>query len=437
MNYKDLQKKKIGFISLGCDKNRVDLEKVIATFRNNGFEIAPIDEAQVVIINTCSFIEDARKESIDSILDASLLKYVNIEKIIVTGCLNNMNYSDLESSIPEVDAWVKPENNADIIAILASLYGVQKLPTQYTCNTDRFLSTPKHYAYLKIADGCNNFCSYCTIPYIRGRFRSTQIDEIVIEAENLVNNGSTELILVAQDVTKYGEDLYGKPSLVKLIRRLSQIEKLQKIRLLYCYPDLINQELIEEMAVNSKVAKYIDIPLQHIDDSVLRSMNRRTNKAQIISIINALRQAMPDIKIRTTFIIGFPGETDENFKNLCNFVKEFKLDYVGFFKYSREEGTRAYSMPNQVPASIKSKRLKILSNIQYQIVAEKNSALVGKTIGCVVDEIRDNYAICRPDNCPEVDNVVFVKANDKIEVGHTYNVLITKTKKYDLIGEIK
>lgn len=437
MNYKNLQKKKIGFISLGCDKNRVDLEKVIANFRQNGFEIAPVDEANVVIINTCSFIEDARKESIESILNTSLLKYVNVEKIIVTGCINNMNYSDLESSLPEVDAWVKPENNADIITVLASLYDVKDISSQYTCDTDRFLSTPSHYAYLKIAEGCNNFCSYCTIPYIRGRFRSTPIDDLIIEAQKLVNGGVTELILVAQDVTKYGEDLYSKPSLVKLIKRLSQIENLQKIRLLYCYPDLITQELINEMAVNPKVAKYIDIPLQHIDDSVLRSMNRRTNKAQICDIINRLRQAMPDIKIRTTFIIGFPGETEENFANLCDFVREYRLDYVGFFKYSREEGTRAYNMPNQVPANVKSKRLKILSNIQYDIVSKKNTLLIGKTLACVVDEIQDNYAICRPDNCPDVDNVVFVKANDKIQVGHTYNVVITKTKKYDLIGEIK
>ncbi len=437
MNYKDLQKKKIGFISLGCDKNRVDLEKVIANFRQNGFEIAPVDQANVVVINTCSFIEDARKESIESILNTSLLKYVNVEKIIVTGCINNMNYTDLSSSLPEVDAWVKPENNADIIHVLASLYDVKDIPNMYQCDTDRFLSTPGHYAYLKIAEGCNNFCSYCTIPYIRGRFRSTPIEELMTEAEKLVNSGVTELILVAQDVTKYGEDLYGSLSLVKLIRQLSTIQNLQKIRLLYCYPDLITQELINEMAANPKVAKYIDIPLQHIDDVVLKAMNRRTNKAQICDIINRLRLAMPDIKIRTTFIIGFPGESEDSFNNLCDFVEKYKLDYVGFFKYSREEGTRAYNMPNQVPASVKSKRLKILSNIQYDIVSKKNASLIGQSLACVVDEIRDNYAICRPDNCPDVDNVVFVKANDKINVGHTYNVVITKTKKYDLIGEIK
>lgn len=437
MQYKELLKKKVGFISLGCDKNRVDLEKIVANFKQNGFEIAQVEEANIVVINTCSFIEDARKESIDAILNTSLLKYVNIEKIIVTGCLNNMNYTDLATSLPEVDAWVKPENNSDIISVVASLYGITKLPEHNICNTDRFISTPSHYAYLKIADGCNNFCSYCTIPYIRGRYRSTPIEDLIVEARKLVEGGVREIILVAQDVTKYGDDIYGKPTLVKLIRELSKIETLEKIRLLYCYPDLISQELIDEMAVNQKVSKYIDMPLQHIDNQVLKAMNRRTSKEQICDIIRRLRLAMPDIRIRTTFIVGFPGETDENFENLCQFTKDYKLDYVGFFKYSREEGTRAYSMPNQVPEKIKSKRLKTLSNIQFEVVTEKNNALIDKTLSCVVDEIRDGYAICRPDNCPNVDNVVFVKANEKIEVGRTYNVVITKTKKYDLIGEIK
>lgn len=436
MKYSDLLKKKIGFVSLGCDKNRVDLEKIIENLRQNYFQIVPVDQADIVVINTCSFIESARKESIDTILNTAVLKYVNVEKIIVTGCLNNMNYSDLQSSLPEVDAWVKPEDNDDIISVIASLYNVKQTDVLDTCNTDRFLSTPNHYAYLKIADGCNNFCSYCTIPYIRGRFRSTPIEELVTETTKLVMRGVSEVILVAQDVTKYGHDLYGKPSLVQLIRQLSKINYLKKIRLLYCYPDLITQDLIDEMAANDKVAKYIDMPLQHIDDQVLRAMNRRTNKAQICDIICRLRKAMPSIKIRTTFIIGFPGETEEHFANLCQFVSEYKLDYVGFFKYSREEGTRAYDMSDQVPASIKNKRLKILSALQYEVVNEKNNAMLGQTIECVVDEIRDRYAICRPDNCPDVDNVVFVKTKDNIKVGHTYRVVITKTKKYDLIGEI-
>lgn len=435
MEYKELLKKKIGFISLGCDKNRVDLEKMVQHIKSAGFEISPVDSANIVIINTCSFIKDARVESIDAILNTSMLKYVNVEKIVVTGCINNMNYSDLASSMPEVDAWLKPEDNEKIIDVIASLYNSSTKPVKY-CDTDRYLTTPKHYAYLKIADGCNNFCSYCTIPYIRGRFRSTPIEDLVIEATKLIETGTREIILVAQDVTKYGEDLYGKPKIVQLIRELSKIKNLQTIRLLYCYPDLISDELIDEMAVNDKVAKYIDMPLQHIDNSVLKNMNRRTNKEQIISIITKLRNKMPDIKIRTTFIIGFPGESDENFETLCNFVKEYKLDNVGFFKYSKEEGTRAHDMPNQVPQSIKTKRLNILSRLQYDVVKEKNNALINKIVDVVVDSIDGDMAICRYNSCPEVDAVVFVPHKNKLCVGQCYKIKINKVLKYDLRGEI-
>ena len=436
MDFKDLLKKKVGFISLGCDKNRVDLEKMISHIQANGFQISPVDSADIVIINTCSFIKDARVESVDAILNTSMLKYINLEKLIVCGCINNMNYADLNSSMPEVDAWVKPEENENIIKVIAKLYDVSLPNKNKYCDTDRYITTPRHYAYLKIADGCNNFCSYCTIPYIRGRFKSTPIKNLTTEAKKLTESGVSEIILVAQDVTKYGDDLYGKPQLVQLIRELSKIDKLKTIRLLYCYPDLISDELIEEMAVNNKVAKYIDMPLQHIDDTVLKNMNRRTNKAQIISKIEKLREKMPDIKIRTTFIIGFPGESDDHFQNLCEFVETYKLDNVGFFKYSREEGTRAYNMPNQVPQSIKSKRLSILSKLQYNVVAEKNNAMLGKEIDIVVDSIEGNIAICRHNSCPDVDAVVLVPHKNRLEIGNTYKVKITKVQKYDLRGEI-
>lgn len=435
MDQKELLKKKVGFISLGCDKNRVDLEKMIHHIKSSGFDIAPVDQANIVVINTCSFIKDARVESIDTILNTSMLKYVNVEKIIVTGCINNMNYNDLATSMPEVDAWVKPEENERIVDVIYSLYKTKYNKHNY-CDTDRFITTPNHYAYLKIADGCNNFCSYCTIPYIRGRFKSTPIQQLVYEATKLTDKGVQEIILVAQDVTKYGDDIYKKPQLVKLLRELSKIEKLKIIRLLYCYPDLISDELINEMAENDKIAKYIDMPLQHIDNIVLKNMNRRTNKQQIISIINKLREKMPDIKIRTTFIIGFPGETDENFKNLCNFVNDYKLDNVGFFKYSREEGTRAYNMPNQVPQSIKTRRLNILSKLQYEVVTEKNKNMLGKIVDVVVDEVQDKFAICRYNSCPEVDAVVFVSNKNNIKVGDTLKVKINKIQKYDLRGEL-
>ena len=287
MKFQDLLKKKIGFVSLGCDKNRVDLEKIINHFASAGFQIANSStDADIIIVNTCSFILDARKESINTIIEMAQLKYVGLEKLIVTGCLNNMNYKDLESSLPEVDAFVKIEDNNKLISIVAELYNVSIPNKSLECkNTRKILTTPNHYAYLKIADGCNNFCTYCTIPYIRGRFKSETMESLLQEAQQLVDGGVREIILVAQDVTKYGADIYGKPALVELIRKLSKIKNLDWIRLLYCYPDLISDELIDEMGNNPKVCKYIDVPLQHVSDNVLKKMNRRTSNKQICEII--------------------------------------------------------------------------------------------------------------------------------------------------------
>lgn len=436
MTFLELTKKKVGFISLGCDKNRVDLERMIYSFKSAGFEITPIyEEANIIIINTCSFILDARKESINTILETIPLKHLNLEKLVVTGCINNMNYQDLSTSLPEVDLFVKVEENENIVKLVAGLYSVKYDSTTQTKGLDRILTTPKHFAYLKIADGCDNFCTYCTIPYIRGRFKSIPIEEIIDEANHLVKLGVREIILVAQDVTKYGTDIYGKPQLVELLQKLEQVIGLKWVRLLYCYPDLISDELINEIARNSKVCKYIDIPLQHVANPVLKKMNRRTNNSQICDIIDKLRSKIPNMTIRTTFILGFPGETQEDFDRLCEFVKRYKLDNVGFFKYSREEGTPASKLPNQIPQKIKSERLKILSNLQYQIVKEKHGNLVGKTMEVVVDEIIDDWAICHSEQfCPTVDPVVFIPSKE-VEIGKFYKVKLVKLKKYDYIGE--
>ncbi len=427
--------KTIGAISLGCDKNRVDLEKMLGNLKSNGFNITnDITKADIVIINTCSFILDARKESIETILNAAKLKGKGVEKIIVTGCLNNMNYTDLSSSLPEVDAFVPVQDNDKIVSIVHSLYG----NAYNVCakGYNRMVSTPKHYAYLKIADGCNNFCSYCTIPFIKGRFHSYPLHNLVDEAKQLVKSGARELILVAQDVTKYGADFNNGTTIVTLIRELSEINNLKLIRLLYCYPDLITDELINEVANNPKVAKYLDIPLQHINNTVLKQMNRRTSKEQIIEVITKLRSACPDITIRTTFILGFPGETNEQFQELCQFVKDYKLDNVGFFKYSREEGTRAYDMPNQVSERTKTMRVNKLSKLQLDNVIEHNQAMIGKQINVVVDEVDNGVAICRASNmCPQVDPVVFVKGND-INIGDQLHIQIITYEHYDLIGEI-
>jgi len=436
MTFLELTKKKVGFISLGCDKNRVDLEKMIYSFKSAGFEITPIyEEANIIIINTCSFILDARKESINTILETIPLKNLNLEKLVVTGCLNNMKYDDLSTSLPEVDLFVKVEDNFKIVKLVADLYNVKFDSTTKNKSLDRILTTPKHYAYLKIADGCDNFCTYCTIPYIRGRFKSEPIEKIVSEAKDLVRLGTKEIILVAQDVTKYGTDLYGKPQLVELLKELEKINDLKWIRLLYCYPDLIDDRLINEIARNKKVCHYIDIPLQHVSSPVLKKMNRRTNNEQICKIIESLKNKIPDIAIRTTFILGFPNETEEDFNTLCNFVQKYKLDNVGFFKYSREDGTPASKFPNQIPAKIKSERLKVLSNLQYLTVKEKHNKLLGKEIEVVVDEIIDNWAVCHSEKlCPTVDPVVFIPS-DGVKVGGFYKVKLVKIKKYDFIGE--
>lgn len=439
MTYTELMKKKIGFVSLGCDKNRVDLEKMIFAFKNAGFEIVnSYENANIVLINTCSFILDARKESVEAILEAVPLKNLNLEKLVVTGCLTNMNYSDLADSLPEVDAFVKPSDNEHIVEIVAGLYGVKLNGLSHEVKgAKRVLTTPKHYAYLKIADGCDNFCTYCTIPYIRGRFRSVPMDCLIDEARDLVKNGTKEIILVAQDVTKYGADIYGKPALTALIRKLSEIKDLKLIRLLYCYPDLIDEDLIREIATNEKVAKYIDIPLQHVSNAVLKKMNRRVDYDKICNIITSLKSAIPNIAIRSTFILGFPSETDEDFEKLCEFVKEYKLNNVGFFKYSKEEGTPAGKMHNQIPAKVKNFRLKTISKLQYDNVEKFNKSMVGQVQECVVDHIENGIAILRNQfQCPDVDPIIVASAPVGLKIGDICNVKITGYKKYDLKGEI-
>ena len=435
----DRTKYKIGFISLGCDKNRVDLEKIIAKLKNSGYQITNNEnDADVIIINTCSFIQVAREESIDNILRTANLKSNNLKKIVVTGCLNEMNYSDLCESLPEVDKFVRVNENKDIVDIIDKLLDITSTKELSICsNSKRILTTPMHYAYLKIADGCNNFCTYCTIPYIRGRYKSVSLQEILNEANVLVTQGVSELILVAQDVTKYGSDFNDGTTIVSLIKELSKISNLKRIRLLYCYPENITDELINEIATNNKVCKYIDIPLQHISNTILKKMNRKGTKEQIIEKITKLRLAVPNIAIRTTFILGFPNETEDDFNELIEFVKSFKLNNVGFFKYSREEGTPAYNFENQIPENVKDKRLKEIAKIQFDIVKEINNSFVGKKLNVVVDSINDNYAICRSEyQCPEVDGIIIVKNNHNLSIGSYQNVKINKTNKYDLEGEI-
>ncbi len=432
MTIEELKKKKIGFISLGCDKNRVDLEKMI--YKCKAFGLSIVNEpslANIIIVNTCSFLESARLESIENILEMSEYKSKNLEKLIVTGCLNELGYADLGESLPEVDSFVRIAKNEDIVSIIAKLYD---LDIKDEIVGGRILTTANHYSYLKIADGCNNFCSYCLIPYIRGRNKSTDIDSLYKEAVDLADKGVKELILVAQDVTKYGLDLYKKRSIVDLIQKLSTIDKIEGIRLLYCYPEEMSDELIEEIATNPKVIKYLDIPLQHISNSVLKNMNRKSTKESIYKLFEKLQSKIPNIVLRTTFILGFPGETEENVEEIKDFLSKFKLQNVGFFKYSREEGTRAYSFDGQIDEETKEARLQNLSQIQYDIQLSYNDSLIGKEFDATIDYVEGETSIARYyGQAPLIDSVIYI--NEPLEIGKKYKIKITNKSDYDLEGE--
>ena len=433
-----LLKKKVALITLGCDKNRVDAEQMLYFLKNYNFTIVGNAlDAEIVIVNTCAFIKDSREESIMTILE---LKNASkkLEKLIVTGCLPQKNLEELKKELPEADLILPLKENKYIVRHIEKLYGVKDDFNPTFCNLNRIVSTPLNYAYLKIADGCNNFCSYCTIPFIRGRYRSERMEKLVLEAQELVNNGASEIILIAQDVTKYGYDLYGEYKLVELIKKLSEIEKLKWIRLLYCYPELINDELIEEIDNNPKVCKYIDIPFQHISDKILTKMNRKGDKQKILSITEKLRKCKNYISIRSTFIIGFPGETRKDFKEMKNFLSKYKLDNVGFFAYSKEEGTKAFYMKRQIPKLIKKIRLKDIQNLQKNVIIDNNQRLVGKTLTCVCEQDLEGNKVLRSEyNSPVIDTLVYIKNTDNLELYKYYQVLITDTNDIDLIGEIK
>lgn len=432
MTKEEILLKKIGFVSLGCDKNRVDLEKMIFNIKNAGFQIVNNpSEANIIIINTCSFLENSRLESIENILEMSSFKNANLEKLIVTGCLNELNYPDLNTSLPEVDSFVNIKDNDKIVEIIFSLFDYKY---KFDFLDGRILTTPNHYAYIKIAEGCNNFCSYCLIPYIRGRYKSRDIEDIISEARTLAKSGVKELILVAQDVTKYGTDLYGEKRLTELLRKLSEIEDIKWIRLLYCYPEEIDDNLISEIKNNEKVVKYLDIPLQHISNKILKDMNRKSTKEKIYELFNKLQTTIPNIVLRTTFILGFPNEDENDFNEIIKFIKKFKLDNVGFFKYSREEGTRSFNFENQIDENTKEERLQIVSQIQFDIQKAIHESYIEKTFEVIVDESYDGYSIARfYGQCPQIDSFIII--NEKLEAGKFYKIKITQINDYDLIGE--
>lgn len=434
----DLQKK-IGFIGLGCDKNRVDLEKMMSSIKECSFEISNNpDDCDIIVINTCAFIQSAREESEQTIEEFSILKQEGkLEKLVITGCYNELGLKEnqLKEKFPFVDAFVNLKENCELPKIIARLYN-----SEITCpysTKSRVLTTPQ-FAYLKISDGCNNFCSYCKIPYIRGRYKSEPLKDLVAEAKNLADRGITELILVAQDVTKYGSDLNDGTNLIKLLRELSKIEKLKWIRLLYCYPEHMTDELIEEIATNDKICKYLDIPLQHVSNKILKLMNRRSTKEKIVDLIHKLKKRIPDISIRTTFIVGFPGETDIEFKELCEFIRTEDLTNVGFFEFSSEEGTLAHTLKCPVPDKTKTKRLEKLAAIQYRSVVKNNKKMLGKEFEIVVDEIIDGTAICRSMyQAPFIDSVIYLENVKNLKPNTYYKAKIIEFIDYDLKGELK
>lgn len=443
---KQLTKKLIGVVSLGCDKNRVDTETMLTYLNQAGFRFtSDPKEANVIIINTCAFIAKARKEAVDTIDE--MLEYKKkgkCEKIIVTGCMPQKYLPELKKEFKTVDCFLGFDDYPNIAQIVSDLYdkGGQIVrcgdASTIACVENRMITTPNHYAYLKIADGCENYCTFCTIPFIRGRFRSKPIDEVAREAKSLVNGGATELILVAQDVTKYGTDLFGKPALVDLIKKLSKIKDLRWIRLLYCYPELVTDELLNEVVTNDKVCKYLDIPFQHVSDNVLKMMNRHINHEKTIALVEKIRALPVHIAIRTTFMVGFPGETDKDFAELVDFVKRYKLDQVGFFAYSKEEGTVAAKMPNQVDEKTKNKRLLAIMKEAEKVQKANLRAMVGKTVDVVYEDIdydRELFVGRSQYQAPEIDNLIYFKSKDFVDVGGMYPVKITRVMGCDLKGE--
>lgn len=440
-------KYKVGIISLGCAKNRVDAEMLLATIKDHGFELVEdISFADAAIINTCAFIESAKQESIEEILELAKLKEEGrIKCLIVTGCLSERYQKEVMEQLPEIDACVGIGANEQIAEIITKALEGEKTETfppkdMLPLEGKRIQSTPSYYAYLKIAEGCDNHCTYCAIPMIRGKYRSRKIENLIEEAKWLADGGVKELIVIAQDTTYYGTDLYGEPKLAELLKELTKIEKLKWIRVLYCYPERITDELIEVMATEEKILKYIDLPLQHCNEKVLKTMNRKGSTEKLKKLINKLRTAIPDITLRSTFIAGFPGETEEQFEELAQFAKEMKFQRLGCFAYSQEDNTPAAKLPEQLDEDVKNHRAEIIMEQQQLIMEEYAENMIGKEVEVLVEGF-DKYAECyygrTAGDSPEVDGSIFFTANIiKPQAGNFVKVRITDFIGIDPVGEM-
>ena len=435
---------KVAMISLGCPKNQVDAERMLAALIGNSFEISDCyDGADAVIINTCGFIDAAKEEAIENILNMAQLKEEGIiGKIIVTGCLSQRYQNEIFDEMPEVDAVIGIGANGNIAEIVKRVIEGERIlevPSneELPLTGQRVLTTPEYWAYLKIAEGCSNRCTYCTIPSIRGNFRSVEFETVIEEAKQLAQNGIKELILVAQDTTNYGSDLYGKLRLPELLDALCEIEGIEWIRMLYCYPDKITDELLNTMARQEKVLPYIDLPLQHADDKILKLMNRKGDNAFLRSLIERIREKLPDAVIRTTMIIGFPGEGEKEFETLAEFINEVEFDRLGCFAFSPQEGTPAFDMEDQVEEDVKARRGEIIMNDQLEIVTLKNQERIGKTYKVLVEDY-DAYADCYYGrtymDAPEIDGIISFTTTKDYENGDFADVKVIGVNEYDLIG---
>lgn len=437
---------KVGMVSLGCSKNLVDSERMLHKLRAHGYTlVTEAGLADVVVVNTCGFIQSAKEEAIETILEIGKLKDEGrVKKLIITGCLTQRYQQECAAEFPEADAVIGFANNRDIVDILDRVLKNERVvefapKKQAELTGERVISTLPFFSYLKISEGCSNCCTYCAIPMIRGGFRSVPMEELLAEAQWLADAGVTELNIIAQDTTRYGEDLYGENKLPELLTQLCRIDGLRWIRVLYCYPERISDELIAVMAREEKIVKYIDMPIQHCSDAILKRMNRRSSKAQILEVIAKMREKMPDIVIRTTLITGFPGETQAQFEELAEFVQSVKFDRLGCFAYSQEDGTKAAEFPDQVDEEERAHRADIIMEQQMELSAAANAAQLG-TVKTAVVEGFDKWAECyfgrTAQDAPDIDGKVFFSSEKPLKIGDFVEIRITDTLDYDLLGEV-
>lgn len=438
---------KIGVVSLGCSKNQVDCEHMLSVLDERGHELTvELNNVDAVLINTCGFIGDARDEAYEYIKEAVTLKEEgSVKKIVVTGCLAELARESLKEEFPEIDALIGCGSYLEIADVLDKVFAdvyttAFAKPEDAPLECGRVITTPQYTAFIKIAEGCSNCCSYCVIPRLRGRLRSREMEEIVNEAQALAETGTRELIVVAQDTGSYGVDLCGKSQLSELLKKLCAIEKVEWVRVHYLYPDKISDELIDVIAHENKIVKYLDIPIQHINNRILKTMNRRDTREEIEALITKLREKIPGVVIRTSLIVGFPGETDEEFEELCDFLKEYKIERAGVFAYSREEGTRAASMDGQIDEDVKQRRAELIGALQARVMDEYNAKKVGKTLKILVEGF-DRYSECYFGrsfaDSPEIDGKVFFRGKKGIRPGAFVDVVIDDELDGDLLGEAK